>query len=168
VRFHLEQPMPAPVEEVIDVLVDPGFLASLAELPKLGRPEVLDQRVDGHLVHQRVRYHFAGALSPAVTAVVDPAKLVWVDETTYDRSTASATFRIVPEHYADRLRAGGTYRFTATGPAACTRVADGELVVRFPLVGGKVERAIVSGLKEHLGQEAALVRRWLERGAPAG
>lgn len=144
------------------MLVDPSFLARLAELPKLGDPEVLDQRTEGDLVHQRVRYRFAGALSPAVTAVVDPAKLVWVEETTYDRAATSATFRIRPDHYADRLSAGGSYRFTTTGPRSCTRIADGELTVRFPLVGGKVERAIVSGIEDHIGHEADLVRRWLE------
>jgi len=162
VHFRLEQPLPASTTEVIDVLIDPAFLASLGELAKLGEPEVLDQHSEGDLVHQRVRYRFTGALSSAVTAVVDPAKLVWVDETTYDRAAGTATFRILPQHYADRLTAGGTYRFTPTGPATCTRVADGELAVRFPLVGGKVERAIVSGLSEHMEHEAALVRRWLE------
>lgn len=163
-RFHLEQPLPARVDEVIDVLVDADFLASLSELPKLGRPEVLEQRSDGELVHQRVRYRFSGDLSPAVTAVVDPSKLIWVHETTYDRSSGSATFRVVPEHYADRLQAGGSYRFSTTGTDTCIRIADGELTVRFPLVGRKVERAIVSGLEEHIDQEAVLLRRWLERG----
>lgn len=161
-RFHLEQRLPATASEAIDVLIDPAFLASLAELPKLGEPEVLEQRVEGDLVHQRVRYRFTGTLSPAVTAVVDPAKLVWVDETTYDRGASTASFRILPEHYADRLRAGGTYRFVAAGRDACTRIADGELTVRFPLVGGRVERAIVSGLEDHIEHEAVLVRRWLD------
>jgi hypothetical protein len=164
VRFHLEQPLPASAEQVVDVLVDQAFLASLSELAKLGRPEVLEQRVEGTTLHQRVRYHFTGSLSPAVTSVVDPKKLVWVDETTYDRAAGTATFRILPEHYADRLTAGGSYRFVATGPTSCTRTADGDLKVRFPFVGGKVERAIVSGLEEHITHESALVRRWLERG----
>lgn len=161
-RFHLEQPLPARAEEVVDVLVDPAFLASLSELPKLGQPEVLEQRVDGTTLFQRVRYRFSGSLSPAVTSVVDPKKLVWVDETTYDRAGGTATFRILPDHYPDRLRAGGTYRFVPTGLDSCTRVADGELTVRFPFVGKAVERAIVTGLEDHLVDEAALVARWLD------
>ena len=161
-RFHLEQPLPASAQQVVDVLVDPAFLASLSELPKLGRPEVLEQRSDGTTLHQRVRYRFTGALSPAVTSVIDPKKLVWVDETTYDRAAGTARFRILPEHYADRLKAGGTYRFVATGPETCTRIADGELTVRFPIVGKAVERAIVTGLEDHIVDEAALVARWLE------
>ena len=166
-RFHIEQPLPASTEQVIDVLVDPEFLASLAALPKLGEPEVLEQRTEDATLHQRVRYRFTGSLSSAVTAVVDPKKLVWVEETTYDRETGTAAFRILPEHYADRLKAGGTYRFVPTGSDTCTRVADGELTVRFRFVGKAVERAIVSGLEEHIRDEAALVARWLDdrRGA---
>ena len=167
-RFHLEQPLPASAEQVVDVLVDQAFLASLSELAKLGRPEVLEQRVEGTTLHQRVRYHFTGSLSPAVTSVVDPKKLVWVDETTYDRAAGTASFRILPEHYADRLKAGGTYRFVPTGPDSCTRVADGELTVRFPFVGKAVERAIVTGLEDHLVDEAALVAHWLEDHRGAG
>jgi hypothetical protein len=163
VHFHLEQPLPASPTEAIDVLVDPGYLASLTELPRLGRPEVLDRVDDGEQVRLRVRHRFTGSLSPAVTRVVDPAKLVWVEETTYDRAAATATMRVRPEHYADRLRAWASFRFLPSGPASCTRVADGEVAVRFPLVGGKVERAIVSGLEDHLTREADLVARWLRR-----
>ncbi|MDQ3384714.1 MAG: DUF2505 domain-containing protein [Actinomycetota bacterium] len=166
-RFHLEQPLPASAEQVVDVLVDPAFLDSLAELPKLGLPEVLEQSKEGTTLRQRVRYRFTGPLSPAVTSVVDPKKLVWVDETTYDRAAGTASFRILPEHYADRLKAGGTYRFLPTGPSTCTRIADGELTVRFPFVGKAVERAIVSGLQDHMADEAALVARWLEEGRAA-
>ena len=161
-RFHLEQPLPAAPGAAIDVLVDPAFLASLAELPRLGRPQVLEQRTSGSVVHQRVRHRFTGSLSPRVTRVIDPEKLVWVEETTYDRAAGTATFRIVPDHYGDRLRAGGTYAFVGRGADACTRVVDGTLEVRFPLVGKAVERAIVSGLQEHMGDEAALVARWLD------
>lgn len=162
-HFHLEQHLAATPDAAIEVLVDPAFLASLAELPHLTGPEVLERREDGGRVRLRVRHRFAGSLSPTVTRVVDPAKLVWVEETTYDRAAGTAVLRILPEHYADRLRAGGTYRFVATGPASCTRVADGTVDVRFPLVGGKVERAIISGLADHLAREADLVGRWLER-----
>ena len=166
-RFHLDQPLPASAEQVVDVLVDPAFLDSLAELPKLGLPEVLEQREEGTTLHQRVRYRFTGTLSPAVTSVVDPKKLVWVDETTYDRAAGTATFRILPEHYTDRLKASGTYRFVPTGPATCTRIADGELTVRFALVGKTVERGIVSGLQDLSKDEAAHVARWLEEGRAA-
>src|SRR6266568_2278731 len=114
---------------------DPRFLASLGKLAKVGEPEVLDQHRDGDRVQQRVRYRFSGELSSAVTAVVDRRKLVWVDEHVYDLANATATFRIVPEHYADRLRCGGSEWFGDDGALATMRHLEAELTVRWPVVG---------------------------------
>jgi hypothetical protein len=44
------------------------------------------------------------------------------------------------------------------GPSV-RRIA-GSLTVRMPFVGGQVERAIVSGLREHLADETDVVNRW--------
>jgi hypothetical protein len=162
VRLRLEQTFPGTVDEIEAVFIDPDFVAGLAALPKLGNPELVEQRRDGDTVTQRVRYHFAGQLSPAVTRVIDPAKLVWVEEVAYDLAAHTAPFRILPEHYVDRLTCSGTYRFEADGPGRSRRRADGELKVRYPLVGGAVERAIVSGLAGHADEQAVLVSRWLE------
>lgn len=163
-RFRVEQRFRAPLAEVEDALLDPAFLARLGELPRLGRPELLDQREEGAVVHQRVRYRFAGALSPAVTTVVDPDRLTWVEETTYDRRAHRGDHRVVPDHYGDRLRSTYTTRLAPTGEggAGTVRATDGEVRVRFPLVAGKVERAIVAGLTEHAGEEARALVQWLE------
>jgi hypothetical protein len=48
------------------------------------------------------------------------------------------------------------------------RVAEGDVRVSFPLVGGKVERAIVSGLSEHADLEVAVVNGWLADAASSG
>jgi hypothetical protein len=162
VRFQLDQALPGSVAEVLAAFIDPGFLASVGVLGKVGAPEVLDQVREGEVVRQRVRYHFTGDLSPAVTSVVDREKFVFIDEHVYDLKAATATFRILPEHYGERLTCGGIERFHALSDGANRRV-EAELQVRWPIVGGLVERAIVSGLKEHLAEEAELMTRWLTR-----
>jgi hypothetical protein len=160
VRFQVDQALPGSVEEVLAAFTDPGFLSSVGDLGKVGDPEVLDQERDGDIVRQRVRYRFTGDLSPAVTSVVDRDKFVFVDEHTYDLAHATATFTIVPEHYGDRLTCHGTERFHQISDGANRRV-EAELKVRWPVVGGLVERAIVSGFKEHLAEEAELMTAWL-------
>jgi hypothetical protein len=88
-----------------------------------------------------------------------------VEESTYDRATHRGEHRIVPDHYGGRLSC--SYHTTLHRLAADTtrRLAEGELGVRFPLVGSRVEKAIVSGLVEHAQLEAAALARWLaERG----
>src|SRR5688572_20413786 len=80
VRFRIEQVVAADPERVQAALVDPLFLERLASLPKLGRPELLEQRREGEVLHQRVRYRFAGDLNAAARAVLDPARLTWIEE----------------------------------------------------------------------------------------
>ncbi|MGH9178997.1 MAG: DUF2505 family protein [Acidimicrobiales bacterium] len=166
-RFTTRQEIPAPLPEVEDALLDPAFLTRLAELPRLGRPQLLGTEADGDEVRQRVRYRFSGDLSPAVTAVVDPGKLTWVEHTTYDRRRHRGEHRIVPDHYRDRLRASYTTQLDEAAGTTQRRI-EGELAVRFPLVGGRVERAIVSGLVEHAGLEAGVLAQWLTDRAEGG
>ena len=130
-RFQNEQTIAGPIEAVARIYTEPRFYEVLGELPKLGKPEVLERREEGHVVHLAVRLRFTGILSPAVTAIIDPAKLSWVEESVHDLT--------------DRTR----------------RSADGEVAVRVPLVGKTVENAIVSGLREHLAAEVEVVERLL-------
>jgi len=55
----------------------------------------------------------------------------------------------------DRLTASGTYRFEEgpDGPASTLVRVEGDLKVRVPLVGGTVERVIVSGLRSYIEAE---------------
>ena len=160
-RFSLEQTLAGRIDDVIAALLDPDFIECLGDLPNLAPPEVLDQTRDRDIVVQRVRYRFTGHLSSAVTRVIDPRKVTWIDETTYDLSVKRATFRIIPDHYVNKLRCSGTYAFSELG-AATARRAEGAISVGVPIVGRVVERAIVSGLQGHLETEADLLGEWLE------
>ena len=161
-RFTIEQVVDAPLEDVESALVDPAYLERLSELPKLGRPTLLARRedADGQLVHQSVRYRFVGDVNAAVRRVVDPERLTWVEESTLDRRTHVTRWHIVPDHYERLLRASGTFRLEAADQGT-RRTADGDLTVSVPLVGGKVERAIVSGLREHAALEEEVLGAWL-------
>jgi hypothetical protein len=156
-RFALEQQINGPVGAVARIYAGSRFYERLGELPRLGRPEVLDRREDGSVVHLSVRFRFTGDLSPAVTRVVDPARLSWVEESVHDLERHTVTFVMRPDNYADRLRFSGASRFESTGDGGTRRVAEGEVAVRVPLVGKAVEGAIVSGLREHLAGEVAVV-----------
>ncbi|MDQ1517394.1 MAG: hypothetical protein QOE80_3224 [Actinomycetota bacterium] len=158
-RFEIEQVITGPVDAVARVYTEPRFYELLGELPKLGRPEVIERREVGSVVHLSVRFRFTGNLSPAVTRVVDPAKLSWVEESAHDLEHHTVTFHMRPDNYADRLRFEGSYRFEPVGDRQTRRVAEGEVVVRVPIVGRAVEGAIVSGLREHLAAEVEVVEQ---------
>jgi hypothetical protein len=162
VLFHVDQPIGAPRARVEEAFVDPAFYRSLGELEELAPPEVLECGPDPastDVTVLRTRYRFAGTVSPAIRRVVDPARLSWVDVSRFDRASHRVTFRIEPDHYAGRLWCEGAYRFDAGADGSTLMVMDGEVRVSFPLVGGLVERAVVSGLRQHLAAIAEMLAR---------
>lgn len=165
-NFEIVQDIRATVEAVDLTLIDPDFLVRMAELPKLGAATVLDQqRVDAVMV-QDVRYLFEAELSRSVTRVVDPKLLTWVERSTCDLTTHRTECEIRPDHYTGLL--SGSYRSTIVdGAAGARRTLTGEIKVRMPFVGGKVERAIISGLEENATAQIGLIETWLSGAAEA-
>ncbi|HUR78758.1 MAG TPA: DUF2505 family protein [Acidimicrobiales bacterium] len=159
-RFTIEQRFRARLTDVEDAYVSPELLATLATLPKVGGAELLEQRHEAGHVFQRVRYRFTAELSAAVTAVVDPAKLTWVEESMLDRATHVTTWKIVADHYGNRLDCRGEFALREDGGGTVRRT-DAEIKVRFPLVGGRVEKAIVAGLEQHAEAEQAAVEAYM-------
>jgi hypothetical protein len=166
-RFEITQEIAGPPEAVARIYTEARFYEVLGDLPKLGEPEVLDRREDGSVVRLAIRFRFTGDLSPAVTRVVDPAKLTWVEESVHDLERRTVTFELHPDHYADRLRSAGSSRFEPAADGVTRRVTEGDLAVKVPLllgggtVGGAVERAIISGLRDHFATEVDVVERLL-------
>jgi hypothetical protein len=161
VRFTVEQRYAADVDAVAHAYADPALYEALVGLPKLTQPEVVGHEAHGSEVRLRVRYRFGGELSSAARAVIDPARLTWVEHSTHDLAARRVTFRMVPDHYGDRFRCSGSYAFEADGEGASRRRGSGEVRVKALLVARAVEGAIVSGLQEHLVDEVPVVEAFV-------
>jgi hypothetical protein len=156
VRFTIDQRFTAPPDAVAAAYTDPELYAAHPDGPKLARPEVVDHRVEGDRVLLQVRYRFRGELSAAARAVLDPARLTWVEHSTHDLATRTTTFVLRPDHYADRFRCEGALRVDAVDGGS-RRHGTAEIKVRAPLVGSTVERTLVGDLQAHLAAEVAVV-----------
>jgi Protein of unknown function (DUF2505) len=162
VQFRIEQRIAGDRLDVARAYANRDMYATLHGLPKIAAPKVLSRDVDGdgEIVRLRIRYRFVGDLPSAAAAVLDPSKLTWVEESTHDLSKLSVTWRLVPDNYGDRFRAKGSSSYRSLGEHT-VRQTTGDLVVKTPFVGGLVERALVSGLKEHLDAEGPRVAAWV-------
>jgi hypothetical protein len=156
VDFTLNQAIPAPVDAVEAALVNPDFLARMAELPKLGSAEVVSNERAGDVVKLQVRYLFQADLSPAVTKVVDPTKLTWIEDSTCDLSANHTVCVIRPDNYANLLEGSYEARITLSDSGSL-RTVTGKIKVRVPLLGGKVEKAIIGGLSENADAQTTLL-----------
>lgn len=162
--YTVTQTFPAGADEVARAYASADLYEHMVGLSRLDTPDVLDRCVEDDLVHLQIRFRYVGSLPPAATAVVDPRRLTWVEHSTHDLEARTVRYRLVPDHYPDRLQSSGSCAVEpAAGGDGATRTVAGRLKVKALVVGGAVERAIVSGLQEHLDEEVAVVGRYIAR-----
>lgn len=160
-KFDVKQQFDAEAAAVIRCYSSAEMYSQLPEFGRISRPDLVDRSTTGDTVRLRLRYKFTADLPTAALAIIDPDRLTWVEETTYDLAGLTARIRLLPDYYASKLEASASARFVDRGDGSI-RDLSGDLRVRVLLVGGQVERAIVDGLKEHLAEEAELVASLLD------
>ena len=156
VRFGFEQRWEATPDDVLAVYIDADFWSSMEGLTKTSPPTVLGIDRTGDTALVRLRYQLSVELPSQASRFIDPDDVAWVEETTWDLPARTATVKFLPEQAAGLLRASATVALAADG-AETTREVRGDLKVRIPLVGGKVENAIVEGIGSTLEEEATAV-----------
>ncbi len=156
VRFGFEQRWEADADDVLAVYIDSDFWTSLDGLTKTSAPDVLEVKRTGDTALVRLRYVLTVELPSQATRFIDPDDVAWVEETTWQLTARTASVRFLPEQAAGLMKASASADLLADG-ADTTREVKGELKVRIPLVGGKVEHAIVDGIGGHLEEEADAV-----------
>jgi hypothetical protein len=160
VEFEIAQSVAAGRKAVVGAIIDPLLYESIGATKGLAPPAVLERRDDGDFVRLRIRYGFDGKLSGAARAVLDPAKMTWVVELKVDPAKYRAKYRMLPDHYPDRIECRGSYRFDEEDDGT-EQIMKGDLVVHAPLVAAVVERSIVSGLRDHVAEQANAIERFL-------
>lgn len=167
VKFRIDQIFTADVASVAGALADADYLSQgMAKLPDIGAPVVESQERSGSSIRQLLRYSFHGSLPSAVTRFISPSKLSWIEDSTIDTGANRATFTMTPVHYQQFFRCSGEWSVVAmdtTEKPKTLRRIEGNLKVNSPIpfLGGEIERAIVSGLKERLALEPAVLEGWL-------
>jgi hypothetical protein len=164
VDFRIAQQIDAPVTVVEERLLDPDVIAATADLRPLADCRLLDLDRRGDQVTVRIHRRFAAPLPAAVTAVIDPRRLTWVEEVVVDLARHTGAHRIVPDHYPKLLQCEFRTALHDLG-GTTAREAAGWLRARVLLGAGPVERAIVSGLREYAEAEADLLGHWAPGGA---
>lgn len=161
-RFELRHDFSYPAPEVATALLDPEFQASLDGLGPLKSRQVLSQDTEaGGRVTRRVRCVLGIDLGAASKFLGD-SEPAWVEEARWDPEQMSWAWVIHPEVAEQLLSASGTMALQAQ-EGASTRLIEGEVRVRVPLYGGKVEGWIVEGISDAYEEEAARLEAYLDK-----
>jgi hypothetical protein len=162
-RFDLSHVFDASPEQVSEAMLDPAFQNTLRDIGDLHDREVLsvEDGPDGGLV-RKVRCVLALEVSGMARTMLGDSDPAWVQEEHWDRARMSCDWVIHPEVAAELLSASGTIQI-ANDAGGATRTVGGDVKVRVPLYGGKVEGWIVTGVSRAYDEEAELLGKWLER-----
>lgn len=147
-------------DEVARAMLDEDYQRSLKTLGKLRR-ELLDQkaRANGHVV-RRTKCVLDVEISGVAKKFIGEGDPAWVEEATWNEEAMLWSFTIDPEIARELLEAKGTIQLSGDGDRAL-RTVEGEVKVKVPFYGGKVEGWIVDGLKDAYDEEADRLRAWL-------
>jgi hypothetical protein len=162
VKFSIRQAVAVPPARAMAAYGSPGFYQGRSTRDDIAVREVVSHEASGDRILLKVRFAFTGSVSPAVRAAVDPAKMSWITQTEILLAEGRSSWVVLPDHYPDRLKASGVYRFEEgdSGPGTCDVEVEGDLQVRVPIVGRSVEKVIVGGLRAYIADEVAGIAAW--------
>lgn len=162
-RFEVSHAFEVPPPELADALLDPLLQASLVDVGGLrDRAVVSVWEQPDRTVIREVRCVLALNVSGMARSMLGDADPAWVQHETWSADRLHCDWVIHPEVAADLLSASGVIDIASSGPGS-SRVVTGEVKVRVPLYGGKVEGWIVDGVSRAYDEEAQRVAAWLER-----
>jgi len=162
VKFAIRQAVAVPPDRAMAAYGSPTFYEGRPTRDDIEVRDVVRHEATADRILLEVRFAFTGSLSPAVRAVVDPTKMSWITRTEILLAESRSSWVVLPDHYPDRLRASGTYRFEEgeDGHGTCDVEVEGELVVRVPIVGRSVEKVIVNDLRAYIADEVSGIAGW--------
>lgn len=162
-KFGFEQRWAAPVDDIMATYLDESFWTGLDGFSKMTPPVLLgiDRDDSAATALVRVRYRVDATLPAQASRFIDPDDVSWVQETEWDLRTNRAQVRFVPVQAAGLMRASATIEVRTDGDETI-RALRGEFRVRIPLVGGRVEKAVVGDIGTNLEEEADAVARFLD------
>jgi hypothetical protein len=159
VKIDIAEPVAVTPAQAIAAYGDPSFYDGRATRDDIAVLGVANHEVLADRVLIEVHFQFQGTVSSAVRRVIDHTKMSWITRTELFPEELRSTWTVLPDHYPDRLTASGQYRFEegADGPESAVVRVHGDLRVHVPLVGGTVERVIVSGLRSYIRDEVTSI-----------
>jgi len=159
VKIDARHTFPCAPERLWEIYWDPAFEDRLRQGSTVQR-EVLEHRDEGDVIYRRVRNTPQRELPAAAAAIVGAKKLVYEQETRWDKKRGLVQWQVVPSVLPGKLDAKGQLR-VEPAPGGCVMVIDGNIDVHVRFVGGQIEKAVVAEVEKSYDRLAAEIRRWI-------
>ncbi len=160
VKFDFTQSFDASTADVLDAYTDSEFWSGIEDLTATSVPSVLDVRRNGDRITVELRYQLVVDLPSEAARFIDTSSVTWVEASEWDLRSATSQTRFLPDQAARLMTATAESRLIDTASGS-KRAVSGELKVRIPLLGSRIERAIIGGIGDHLDEEVTAIEKFL-------
>ena len=155
-KLDVRHSLPCSPEQFWDLFWDPEFERRLDSSASIHREMLeLNPEVDG-VQTWRIRFTPERELPRAVAKLIGNSKLVYDQESRLDRGAGILEWRVIPQVLADKVTAQGTMRIVPA-PGGCERIVTGEVSVRVPMLGGRIEKTILSNVTDSYDRAAEVI-----------
>lgn len=120
--------------------------------------EELDRRSDERETYVRKRITAKRDIPAAMKKVLGTDSISYEMEVWRDKATNKGRWKITPMVLQGRFEGGGTVEFRER-PGGVTRVISGDLSVKVPLIGKKMEQRLVDDVSASYERTTAVIRR---------
>lgn len=162
-KLYMESHLPVDAATAWDLFESDAFRDRLAAETGLSS-EVLSSREEGAVRHRTLRFTSRNEL-PAVAAKAMGMKHLTYDQTTrFDPTTGRLDWAVKLPVLTDRVKVEGRTTIT-DAPGGSKRVVDGTIEVAMRVIGGQVEKVVVSEFEKSMQRAVDIVRQMIrERG----
>lgn len=163
-KFEYRHSFDVNVDTLIETMFDPDLAAYLTQhMTSIVSIETLERTEDEQRIVRRVRYVPVPMIKRIGTKKITPESMQWDEESTFDKKTKVMTFANVPTHPKIRAKMtnSGKMVFRPQGDGRCERLMQGELKIKFPLLGRVAEGIIAKNGGKILDEEASVVTRYI-------
>ncbi|RAL22411.1 hypothetical protein DL240_11225 [Lujinxingia litoralis] len=165
-KFTMTHRFECPAEQLWDIFDDPEFDRRLEEATGVRR-EVLQSSTEGAVEHKLLRCVSLKEMPAMMAKALGTESFEFEQANALDRQRGELAWKVKPAVLADRVEAQGVTRVQSEG-TGCVRTIEGEISIRIPLVGKKMEGKLSENIKSSYEEAARIAREMVaERGLVA-
>jgi hypothetical protein len=158
VKLLVRHTFPCTVEAFWTMFWDPAYDQALQAGTSVVR-ELIDEHDEGPIKVQQYRFTPAKQLPGPIARLAGSEKFTYEQTNRFDPATGVMQWKVVPSLMPDKITAEGTFQLREV-PEGCERTVEGKIEVRVPLVGGRIEAAIISDVETGYEGAAEITRQW--------
>lgn len=164
-KFSFEHQLPTEPERVVAALTNQSFWELLASEPLSARPELVEIRTTDESILTVVRFQLVDDLPKEAARFIDPSSVTWVQETLWRPADYTAELKFIPNQAKELLHAVARINLVANSNGT-QRAISGDLRIRIPLVGSKIEPPLISHIASYVDDESRILEQFLTTAHP--